>query len=1020
MKSKPELGSRLLLAGTALAWIVWAGVAGAQLAGVTVDTLGGGPRQGNLSAAGNADGNTYSESQFNGPVAVAVDSDGTLYVADRSNGKVRKVTLPGDQASGQTTTWLGGLSSPASVVCDSLNNLYVLTQGDGRIQRFNKYGNLLALITSSMAGGNALAVDMAGNCFVTVPGSGAAGGVVRKITSAGVVTTVATGLNQPQGIALMANGLLAVSEAGKNRLCFIHPKGGTNVLVVGGPNAGYSDGLAEFARFNMPVGLASSPSGTLVVADKLNHRFRLVETNGLTTTLYGIDPANWGPDHPPGSYAGWYDASGVFAEAREPLSAVVDAAGKIFTTEGYYHLLRVVTGAPLGAGGSSGTNGTGTNVVVIPPPSFAPNTGYYPMGQIISVASSYPVYYTTDGSDPTTNSSRMEFDDANTGTIVWNEPLRDLASLRLMAVYGTNASVVVGGQAVAANELGVPGDLVAGSGSTVLVPLVMNLRPNQMARTLQYRVEITPVGTAPALRPQFNAVSISTNDFVTVAGSSLPGTVAEYLTQPYPIVNPTNGSGSIPGGLAVFVIGTNANFMIQGFGTAAMLLVPVHPAAREGDRYVVNVTNISATSDGQDADLLIRAMPPRTLTISNLTYVVGDSARSRWYAAGTFGDGDLRNNDVNNAFYASLGIRTPPSYTDVFDSMDAFPPDAVDVVGGDGEIRYLDWQLILQRSLRLDVNNYARHWGTNGHRVSQTTALQQTKAVSPKSSIGSAPGSVWDRQATVFAGTVANAQPGSTTMVPIYVSVASSNVLAGLSMRLVVQGENDAPPVQLLSFTPASGRPRPTVASGLTASELLLGWSMVASSGFQPALTGSSNLLGFLGVRLSSTAQPGHSYMVRFLAVDGAASLQAQCDLDGLAGSLWVQTAAQRAPEMTSERWRTNFFGFLGNPLAGDWVDADGDGVPNCREYLAGTNPTNAASRLELRHAAWTTAPTPGFEVTWLSAPSKSYVIERCDRVDGTQWTPVASGLVGDGQMQSYLDTSAPGGRQFYRVRVQP
>jgi hypothetical protein len=331
----------------------------------------------------------------------------------------------------------------------------------------------------------------------------------------------------------------------------------------------------------------------------------------------------------------------------------------------------------------------------------------------------------------------------------------------------------------------------------------------------------------------------------------------------------------------------------------------------------------------------------------------------------------------------------------------------------------LDWQFILQRSLRLDPNNYARHWGTNGQRVSVTTALGQAKRAA-KSSISSAPGSVWDRQAMIFAGTVPNATPGLTTLVPIYASVAPGHSLAGLSVRLVVEGDNDAPGVQMLSFTPASGRPRPAVVSGLTANEILLGWSLVSGSGFQPPLTGASNLLGHLGVRLPATAQAEQCYAVRFLVVDGAASLDTQCDVDGLPGSLWVQSQALRAADLTSEQWRNHFFGFRSSPFAGDWVDADGDGVPNCREFQAGTNPTNAASRLEVSQAAWTARPAPGFVVTWLTAPNKSYVIERSDRAEGGVWAPVVSGVIGDGQMRSCVDATAQGARQFYRVRVQP
>src|ERR1019366_6097008 len=106
---------------------------------------------------------------------------------------------------------------------------------------------------------------------------------------------------------------------------------------------------------------------------------------------------------------GWLDGSAEFAEAREPVGVAVGNDGTIYTTEVFYHLVREVTGAAFNGGGDGGS----TNIVVLPP-AISPNSGYYPMGQIITVAnpnssSLLPsvVYYTTDGTEPTTNSFRV-------------------------------------------------------------------------------------------------------------------------------------------------------------------------------------------------------------------------------------------------------------------------------------------------------------------------------------------------------------------------------------------------------------------------------------------------------------------------------------------------------------------------------------------------------------------------------------------------------------------------------------
>src|SRR5260370_19230632 len=100
------------------------------------------------------------------------------------------------------------------------------------------------------------------------------------------------------------------------------------------------------------------------------------------------------------------------------------------------------------------------------------------MGQLIQVSSPSPnVYYTTDGTDPTTNSTAVAMS-GNVGFIHWFATLRDLTSLRVKSFVNTNASVTVSGQPVSTNNVGVPpaptpsGDIYAGIGSTIIVPLV--------------------------------------------------------------------------------------------------------------------------------------------------------------------------------------------------------------------------------------------------------------------------------------------------------------------------------------------------------------------------------------------------------------------------------------------------------------------------------------------------------------------------------------------------------------------
>ncbi len=188
-----------------------------------VTTVAGSGLAGSVDATG-------ASASFNWPWGVALDGAGNLYVVDTNNHKIRKVTPAGvvsTFAGSGTAGYADGtganaaFNTPSGIVSDSAGNLYVVDSFNQRIRKITPAGVVSTLAGSgtpgsadgtgtaaSFSGPAELAIDTAGNLYVADGGNGA----VRKITPAGAVTTLATGLSLPYGVAVDAAGVVYVSD----------------------------------------------------------------------------------------------------------------------------------------------------------------------------------------------------------------------------------------------------------------------------------------------------------------------------------------------------------------------------------------------------------------------------------------------------------------------------------------------------------------------------------------------------------------------------------------------------------------------------------------------------------------------------------------------------------------------------------------------------------------------------------------------------------------------------------------
>jgi hypothetical protein len=254
------------------------------------------------STQGDADG-TGAAAQFNYPYGIATDVDGNVYVADTYNHKVKKITPAGvvttlaGSTSGYTDATGGAaqFSYLTGVTVDDDGNVYVSDKDNHKIRKITPAGQVSTLAGSSsgFADGTGaaaqfnspydVAVDADGNVFV----ADASNHKIRKVTSAGVVTTLAgstqgdadgTGaaaqFYYPFGVATDADGTVYVADTYNHKVKKV-TTGGVVTTFAGSSN-GYSNGEASASKFNYLTGIDFSVPGIMYIADKDNHKVRKI------------------------------------------------------------------------------------------------------------------------------------------------------------------------------------------------------------------------------------------------------------------------------------------------------------------------------------------------------------------------------------------------------------------------------------------------------------------------------------------------------------------------------------------------------------------------------------------------------------------------------------------------------------------------------------------------------------------------------------------------------------------------
>lgn len=308
--------------------------------------------------------------------AVALDGAGNVYIADTTDNRVLKVNTAGVitiLAGNGTFSYSGdggpakqaALFTPLGVAADAAGNVYIADSLNNRVRKVDTSGTITTVAGNGSVGfagdggpaknasvwaPSAVAVDGNGNLYI----ADATNNRIRKVNSAGVISTVAggaalptfsgdggqavgAGMLLPGGVAVDASGNLYIADIGDNRIRKVSTSGIITTVAGNGTKGFSGDGAAATsAQLNLSsahIGLWVDSAGNLYIPDPGNNRVRKVDATGIITTVAGNGIGGFSGDGSPAVSAG----------LNAPIDVFGDSAGNIYIADGKNNRVRKVT-----------------------------------------------------------------------------------------------------------------------------------------------------------------------------------------------------------------------------------------------------------------------------------------------------------------------------------------------------------------------------------------------------------------------------------------------------------------------------------------------------------------------------------------------------------------------------------------------------------------------------------------------------------------------------------------------------
>jgi signal peptidase I len=303
-----------------------------------------GTRAGTGTAGFSGDGGPAASAQLNAPRGMAYGPDGSLYVADTANNRIRRIS-----PTGAISTFAGGVAASACTYTGPVSGLGLNQPYDVAVD----------------AAGNVIIADSGANCVRRVDAAGnvtrvAGGGATTTCNSTGATSAVS--LSSPRGVAVDAAGTVYIADS--SRACVRKVVGSTYSHVLGGgaTTTCNTSGAATTVSLSTPTDVVVDSSGTVYVADTGRNCVRKVVGTTFSHVLGSGGTTGCATSGP---------ATSVGLAAPEGLA--IDASGRILVAEATRRCVRAVNGttyaqvALSGTNSSAGDNGPAVSATMLAP-----------------------------------------------------------------------------------------------------------------------------------------------------------------------------------------------------------------------------------------------------------------------------------------------------------------------------------------------------------------------------------------------------------------------------------------------------------------------------------------------------------------------------------------------------------------------------------------------------------------------------------------------------------------------------